>query len=154
MSPRAAWRLETLGFTQVYEYTPGKADWIAHGLPTEGADASDPDVGKVARKDVPTCSIDEEVEEVAERTGKAGFDTCFVVTGEGIVLGRLYQTQLQGDPGATVGEVMKEGPSTFRPNVSTEQMLHFMHEHELDTAPVSDSDGKLMGLVLREDLEE
>src|SRR5439155_1444970 len=36
MSPRAAWRLETLGFMAVYEYAAGKADWGAYGLPLEG----------------------------------------------------------------------------------------------------------------------
>jgi rhodanese-related sulfurtransferase len=39
MSPRAACRLELLGFTQVYDYVAGKADWLAHGLPTEGEQA-------------------------------------------------------------------------------------------------------------------
>src|SRR5207249_889428 len=36
MSPRAAWRLESLGFTEVYEYSAGKSDWGAYGLPLEG----------------------------------------------------------------------------------------------------------------------
>ena len=36
MSPRAAWRLERLGFTEVYDYAAGKVDWMAAGLPTEG----------------------------------------------------------------------------------------------------------------------
>jgi rhodanese-related sulfurtransferase len=38
MSPRAAWRLETLGFERVYHYVGGKADWLAHALPREGQD--------------------------------------------------------------------------------------------------------------------
>ena len=36
MSPRAAWRLESFGFEQVYDYVAGKADWGAAGLPLEG----------------------------------------------------------------------------------------------------------------------
>jgi hypothetical protein len=39
MSPRAACRLETLGFPEVYDYVAGKADWLAHGLDVEGAGA-------------------------------------------------------------------------------------------------------------------
>jgi hypothetical protein len=31
MSPRAAWRLETLRFAEAYDYIPGKADWFATG---------------------------------------------------------------------------------------------------------------------------
>ena len=34
MSDRAAWRLESLGFTRVYRYTPGKDGWLAMGLPS------------------------------------------------------------------------------------------------------------------------
>jgi hypothetical protein len=36
MSPRAAWRLEASGFSPVYDYTAGKADWLAADLPFEG----------------------------------------------------------------------------------------------------------------------
>src|SRR5215212_6557732 len=32
MSPRAARRFEQLGFTDVYDYAPGKAAWAAAGL--------------------------------------------------------------------------------------------------------------------------
>ena len=33
MSPRAACRLDTLGFEHVYDYLTGKYDWLARGLP-------------------------------------------------------------------------------------------------------------------------
>ena len=36
MSPRAAWRLEGLGFEKVFDYVPGEADWFASGLPRDG----------------------------------------------------------------------------------------------------------------------
>jgi hypothetical protein len=35
-SPRAACRLETLGFGEVYDYVAGNVDWLAHNLPIEG----------------------------------------------------------------------------------------------------------------------
>lgn len=38
MSPRAAARLEGIGFEQVYDYTAGKVDWGSFGLPLEGTD--------------------------------------------------------------------------------------------------------------------
>ena len=50
MSPRAACRLETLGFERTFDYMAGKADWIAAGLPTEGRLASEPRAGDVARQ--------------------------------------------------------------------------------------------------------
>jgi hypothetical protein len=45
MSPRAAWRLEALGFTHVYDYAPSKSDWFANGLPREGKAAAIPWAG-------------------------------------------------------------------------------------------------------------
>ena len=151
MSPRAAWRLETLGFMAVYEYAAGKADWGAYGLPLEGTVTSVSTIQQIARKDVPTCRLDEPIAHVRARIG-AG-TTCFVLTEEGIVLGRLDQKELAGDPAATAGAVMRPGPSTFRPNVSVIEMLEYMHENALDTATVTKSDGTLVGLVLRKDAE-
>ena len=54
MSARAAWRLESLGFTHVYRYTAGKMDWRASGLPIEGQFADEPCAKDIARRDVPT----------------------------------------------------------------------------------------------------
>jgi hypothetical protein len=67
MSPRAAWRLEGIGFERVYDYVPGKADWFASGLPREGKLASVPTIGEAARRDVPTCAPAEKVGAVRER---------------------------------------------------------------------------------------
>lgn len=59
MSPRAACRLETLVFVDVYDYVAGKVDWLAHNLPTEGAGASAPTAGSRLRHDAPTAGPDE-----------------------------------------------------------------------------------------------
>jgi 3-mercaptopyruvate sulfurtransferase SseA len=58
LSARAAWRLESLGSGQVYDYAVGKSDWMAAGLPTEGAAAGRPTAATVARRDVPTCHLE------------------------------------------------------------------------------------------------
>ena len=47
MSPRAACRLETLGFSDVYDYGGGKAEWLGYGLPREGENASVPYAGEL-----------------------------------------------------------------------------------------------------------
>ena len=72
MSARAAWRLESLGFTQVYDYVAGKLDWLAAGLTSEGSNAQQPRAGDVARSDVPTCRLQERLGEVAEQVRAAG----------------------------------------------------------------------------------
>ena len=81
MSPRAAWRLESLGFAEVYDYVAGKLDWMAAGLPTEGTNAARPRVGQVARKDVPTCSLEERLGAVRDRVRALGWDVVVVVNG-------------------------------------------------------------------------
>jgi len=49
--------------------------------------------------------------------------------------------------------VMRPGTSTFRPNVSVAEMLEYMDRRHHDTSLVTTSDGRLVGLVLREDVE-
>ncbi len=39
-SPKAAEKLDTFGFTNVYDYVEGKADWKEAGYPMEGEEAS------------------------------------------------------------------------------------------------------------------
>ena len=154
MSPRAAWRLESLGFEDVYDYAAGKQDWMAAGLRTEGTLATLTRAGDVARQDVPTCEPGEPLGEVRERTLAAGWDVCVVVNADRVVLGLLRTKQLEmpghNDP---VERVMDAGPSTFRPNVDIREMAHYMAEHDLPSAPITTSDGRLVGLLVREDAE-
>jgi CBS domain-containing protein len=146
MSPRAAWRLESLGFTEVYDYAAGKADWAAAGLPVEGKATEAARIGEVARRDVPTCELRERIGDVRERVRAAGWDTCLVVNEERVVLGRLFRTELEGEADASAETVMRSGPSTFRPNVTVEEMTRFMGERGFSTAVVTTSDGRLVGL--------
>ena len=152
MSPRAAWRLESMGFGEVYEYAAGLQDWVTAGLPTEGAALEETRAGEVARADVPTCRLDEPMDEVRERTRAAGFDTCVVVNEERAVLGLIRSRDLEGGA-ATAGEAMRPGPSTFRPNVGASDLAELMTDHDLPNIPITTNDGRLVGLLLREDAE-
>jgi len=154
MSPRAAWRLESLGFREVYDYAAGKADWFARGRPIEGERAEVPRVGGFARSDVPTCRLEEPVSAVAKRVWVAGWDTCIVTNDEGIVLGRLFAGDVSSDASLAVEDVMRSGPSTFRPNVTVEEMTRFMDERGISTALVTTSEGRLVGLFRRSDGRE
>ncbi len=154
MSPRAAWRLESLGFEDVYDYEGGKQDWAAAGLPMEGPLAAMARAGDVARPDVPTCVLQEPLGQVRDRTRTGGWDVCVVLNPEGVVMGLLRREQLETpkDEGP-VERVMRPGPSTFRPNVDIREMAHYMGEHELPSAPVTTSDGRLVGMLMRSDAE-
>jgi predicted transcriptional regulator len=151
MSPRAAWRLETLGFAQVYEYTDGKLDWLAAGLATEGTNTKQPRAADVARRDAPTCKLEERLGDVRQRTQAAGWDACVVLNSERVVLGLLREKELGQDPELRVEAAMRPGPSTFRPFVAITEMARFMTEHDLASSPITTSDGRLVGLLRRED---
>lgn len=59
MSPRAACRLERLGFKKVYDFVPGKLAWLAMGWPREGTAAAVPNAPLfTARVDRPLLSVD------------------------------------------------------------------------------------------------
>lgn len=153
MSPRAAWLLETLGFGPVYHYAPGKADWMGAGLPIEGQAASLPMIGGLARRDVPTCSLSTPIDDLRALLDGSEYDSCFVINEQRIVLGRVYRSKL-GKPGAqTAEDVMDPGPSTYRPDITADEMAQRMRDAELTNAPVTSSDGRLIGLVLRKDVE-
>jgi CBS domain-containing protein len=151
MAPRAAWRLETLGFSPVYLYKGGKADWAAAGWPVEGAlrrlSAAD-----VVRRDVPTCRLDDRLRNVREAVRASGWDTCVVVNDEGIVLGRLDLHALADDD-VSVAEAATPAPVTVRPSIPLERLKGWMEEQQRESFLVTTSDGRLVGLVRREDAE-
>jgi CBS domain-containing protein len=153
MSPRAAWRLEGLGFERVYDFVPGKAAWFADGLPKEGKLASVATIGDVARRDVPTCSPAAKVGTVREMVRKAGWDRCVVVNKEQVVLGLLREKELDANLEATAEEAMRNGPATFRPNEPVEKLAKQMRERGATAVLVTTSDGRLVGLLYRADAE-
>ena len=123
MSARGAWRLETLGFTRVYRYRPGKADWLANGLPIEGTKGSVSRAGQVIRRDVPTCQLEERIGEVRQRVTAASWNICLAVTVDNVVLGRVREKALHANPATLVDDVMEEGPTTIRPDTLLDDIV-------------------------------
>jgi CBS domain-containing protein len=152
VSPRAASRLDSLGFPRVYDYTAGKADWGSYGLPLEGNADSSTRVASIALQDVPTCSLDESIAEVAARLPE-GWDICVVTNDRRIVLGLLGRSALRSDQQTTVESAMTPGPSTIRPSARIEAIRQRMRDQKLTRTIVSRSDGELLGIVRAEDIE-
>jgi rhodanese-related sulfurtransferase/CBS domain-containing protein len=152
LSPRAAWRLETLGFTDVYHYTAGKADWAASGLPIEGTQSHEPSVGDRVRRDVPTCRFGERVGDVRNRVREADGNFCVVVNAANIVLGRLRGASLDAGDEKLVEEVMEEGPTTYRPNLPAHEAAHHLEERGVASVLVTTSEGELIGAFYRADV--
>ena len=153
MSPRAAWRLESLGFTEVYDYAAGKADWLAWGLPREGTSAGIPTVGDLARRDVPTCALGEKLGAVRERTRAAGWEECVVTKDRRIILGLLRGQDLDADPDATAEEIMRPGPTTYKPDTLATEAGRRMRERGVRALLVATPDGALVGLLRWEDAD-
>ena len=151
MSPRAAWRLESIGFTRAYDYVAGKADWGSFGLPLEGTKGARS--GEHVRADVPTCGLEERLQEVRHQVSAAGWDTCIVVNASGVVLGRLGRTALASEEDVTVEAAMTAGPSTVRPSITLAAIVERMQSQKLTSALVTRSDGRLVGVLRRTDAE-
>jgi predicted transcriptional regulator len=76
-----------------------------------------------------------------------------VVNDERVVFGLLRSKELEKGTDEPVEKVMRPGPSAFRPFVPIEQMALYMLEHDLDNSPITTSDGRLVGLLRKEDAE-
>ena len=124
---------------------------MAAGLPTEGTNATRPRAGTVARKDVPTAALSERIGDVRERVRAQGFEAAVVTDPQRVVLGLLGAKELEKDVDMTVEAAMKPGPSTFRPYVPIKEVADFLVKHDFPSSPVTTSDGKLVGLLLRSD---
>src|SRR5262245_49279440 len=135
MSPRAAWRLESIGFRQVYDYVAGKADWGSFGLPLEGTKGLR--AGGYVRADVPTCGLGEGLQDVRRLVSAAGWDTCIVVNPAGVVLGRLGRKAFAVEEEIAVEAVMTAGPSTVRPSITLAAVLERMRKQKLTGALVT-----------------
>jgi Mg/Co/Ni transporter MgtE len=136
----------------VIDYVPGKLAWYEDNQPRQGKAVEETWIGDVADPEVPTCGLKDRIGDVRGRTGD--WDTCVVVGPGRVVLGLLRKAELEGDPSATAERVMRPGPKTFRPNVTLEELLKSMREHDIQTnSLVTTGEGKLLGVISRADAE-
>jgi hypothetical protein len=137
----------------VYDYVPGKVDWLARGLPTEGDHAGRPRVGQLARDDVAVCGLGDPVEHVRELIEASPYGFCLVAAEDGTLLGRVRRSALERVAGGTAEDVMNAGPSTVRYDLGVAELRERLAERDLKTAIVSTPEGKLIGVVRRTVLE-
>src|SRR5215468_984830 len=146
LSARAAWRLESMGFQEVYRYTPGKADWLAAGWETEGTEARKVRIRQMIHKDVPTCGLRERLEDVKSRR-RPNQDLCVVVSDRNIVLGAIRGEAWDANPLSRVVDIMEPGPRTFRPDTDPKDLQKALRNDEPESVIVTTSDGELLGLI-------
>ncbi len=154
MSPRAAWQLEAMGFVDVYDYVDGKVDWMAHGSRTEGPGPHYALLGEVAdRSAVLTCRLGDRVGDVKDELESASHDYCVVLNNRDIVLGRLREKDVKGEPDEPVERVMEPGPTTVRPTESAKGLLERMRKRNVPAVIVTTKRGRLLGVASRRALE-
>jgi len=146
LSARAAWRLESMGFQEVYRYTPGKADWLAAGWETEGEQAKKTRIRQMIQRDVPTCLLRERLEDVKSRR-RPNQDLCVVVNDRNIVLGVIRGEAWDANPLARVVDVMQPGPRTIRPDLEPKEAQKMLRNYDAPNAIVTTSDGELLGII-------
>jgi hypothetical protein len=154
MSPRAACRLETLGFEHVFDYMPGKADWLARGLPREGDKAAAPRAVDFARSDVVTCAPGDPAGPLRVAIEASPYGFALVLDAAGVVLGRLRKSALDAAGGAAAEALMEPGPSTVRADAAPRALRERLERGGYETAVITDPDGHLLGVVRREDLPD
>ena len=134
------------------DYVPGKTAWYEENQPRDGKAVDEIWIGDVAGSEVPTCSLTETIGDIRRRT--QGWATCVVVDPQGVVLGLLRKKELESDANATAEQVMRPGPKTFRPNVTLQELLKSMRDHEIQTnSLVTTGEGRLLGVISRADAE-
>jgi CBS domain-containing protein len=133
---------------------PGKVDWLARNLPTEGVEADKPRVGALARDDVVTCSLDTPVGELRDAIEASPYGFALVAWSDGTLLGRVRSSQIREAPAdATAEDVMQPGPSTVRADLTVDELRKRLDDKDLKTALVSTPEGRLIGVVTRNALD-
>ena len=153
LSPRAAARLDSLGFERVYDYAVSKVDYLARGLPREGEKAAERRAADFLRDDVVRCALGDPVERVRVEVEASRHGFALVLDEQEVLLGRLRRSALEGDGAKTAEEAMESGLSTIRADTSVEKLRERLEGRGLNFAIVTTPDGVLMGIVCRSDLQ-
>ncbi len=150
MSPRAAWRLERLGFERAYDFVGGKTAWIERGLPTEGTGPYLLVAGQVLRPATATCRPETLSGQVRAELQPGPDSICGVTNAEGIVLGRVRWKDLPAEDDVPVEQFMQLGPATVRPREELGGLIERMRNAGVKTILVTSAKGGLMGIVNRD----
>ncbi|MGH2701288.1 MAG: CBS domain-containing protein [Actinomycetota bacterium] len=153
MSPRAAWQLEAMEFTDVCDYVNGKVEWMLGGRPVEGTGPHYAMAGEVATtRGLHTCLLGSTVGESARTMEQSGDTFCLVLNEQGVVLGRLRKKPRDTSSDAPVEQVMETGPTTVRPREQARALLERMERRKVPAVVVTTNKGVLVGVARRDDL--
>ena len=135
----------------MFRYDGGRRDWFAAGGAMAGRRGRRIRAGDVARRDVPTCRVDARLEAVRTRVRAGDWDVCIVVNEAGVVLGRLGAAAWRV-PGRTRVDAVMRAPTTYRPDAPVDALGERLRPGRAQHLVITDSDGRLVGLVGRQEL--
>ena len=87
------------------------------------------------------------------RVEASAYGFALATSSTGTLLGRVRRSRCEGRYDARVEEVMEEGPSTVRPDTRAEELADRLRDRDLKTGVVTTPEGRLLGIVLRSELE-
>jgi rhodanese-related sulfurtransferase len=151
LSPRAACRLEQLGFSDVYDYTASKVAWLAEGGAGEGLLHDSDRAGAVLHRDVPRVALKATIGDLAAIAGD--WELGVVVGDADVVVGVVRREALGIAAEVSVESVMQTGPATVRPSISIRELAKSMDDDGQQHVLVTKLGGELIGLVRRGDLD-
>jgi CBS domain-containing protein len=134
-----------MDFNRVFAYVPGKADWMAYGLPVERGPTMPAVVGDVMNRDMPRCRAGNLSGAARQAAYEMGMDICPVVNDEGVVVGLCTRNTLHAHPSIAVDLVMESGPTTARPSMPVKDALDILEREKTHSLIVTTPDGKLIG---------
>ena len=124
------------------------------GWAIEGRKAQELWIGSLLRRDVPRVRLGDKVGDTARRAEGSAHDIAVVVTADDVVLGMLDAQALVPSSSASVEEVMRPGPATYRPDVPVEELLEKLRPKHLRRALVTTPEGRLLGAFYTDDVPE
>src|SRR4051812_29805774 len=124
LSPRAAHRLEQLGFDEVYDYVAGKVAWLAFGLPGQGLLHDDRRALARVHMDVPRLKPDTTIHDLNAVIGD--WEVAVVVDGDDVVLGSVRREARKLPADVETISVMHSAPPTVRPSIPLRELAKSM----------------------------
>lgn len=119
-------------------------------MPRTSRNATDTALEHLVRR-VPTADAAATVDRVMAGLAGRGHDivdTLYVLDGAGRLIGTMPLTDLLALPGTTaVGQAMRHHPPAAHPMMDQEHVVALARKHQLSAVPVTDAEGRLLGVV-------
>ena len=106
------------------------------------------------RDDMVRAAPDDRVPAVREAIARSPYPFALVTGHDGMLLGRVRASDLDGAADVPVGELMEPGPSTVRPHRGAGDLARTLADRDLRWAIVTTPEGRLLGVVSRRELEQ